>query len=127
MLGISDEDGVGEDEGYVECKLGKYLSSSIEGNHYVPEQVLFVGTPDPFNYDKDGSKVYSRAETLQYGNGIAGLDGIKIKIDIVSETSEEPLRDVHGNIVANETVDVVDGVKKIVVTPETVAVTRKYI
>lgn len=63
-----------------------------------------MGTPNPFNYDAKGNKVYSKAETLQYGNGILGLDGIKLKIDIVSETSEEPKRDVHGNIISTEKV-----------------------
>ena len=92
------------DDGFVDCKLGKYLSSSIEGNHYVPHQVLFVGTPNPFNYDETGEKIYSKAEALQYGNGILGLDGIKLKIDILSQASDEPLRDVHGNIVATETI-----------------------
>ena len=32
------------DEGYIDCNLGKYLSASIQGNHYVPEQVVFTGT-----------------------------------------------------------------------------------
>ena len=116
------------DDGYVDCNLGKYLSSSIEGNHYVPHQVLFVGTPNPFNYDEKGEKIYSKAETLQYGNGILGLDGIKLKIDIVSETSEEPKRDVHGNIISTEEVRKDEhGVSRIEVTTEHVQVRKKFL
>ena len=51
-------------DGYVSCKLNKYLSSSIQDNHYVPEQVVFTGTQNPFKYDNEGNKIYSRAETL---------------------------------------------------------------
>ena len=115
------------DDGYVECNLGKYLSARIQDNHYVSEQVIFTGTQNPFKYDNDGSRIYSRPETLQYGNGILGLDGIKLKIEIESEESTEPLRDVHGNIVADEEIQVIDGVKKIVVVPHTRNVTRKYL
>lgn len=116
------------DDGYVNCNLGKYLSANISGNHFVPEQVVFVGTPNPFGYAEDGSKLYSKAETLQYGNGILGLDGIKLRIDIVSQTSKEPKRDVHGNIISTEKV-VKDeqGVTRIVVETETVDVTRKFL
>ena len=103
------------DNGYVDCNLGKWLSANVEDNHFVPTQVVFTGTQPPFNYDEKGEKIYSKAETLQYGNGIPGLDGIKLKIDIESETSEEPLRDIHGNIVATEEIQEIDGVKKIVV------------
>lgn len=38
-----DEDNRKIDD-YVDCNLGKYLSPSISGNHYVPEQVIFTGT-----------------------------------------------------------------------------------
>lgn len=127
ILELSDEMKSEEDAGYVDCNLGKYLSSSIEGNHYVPQQVVFVGTPNPFNYDAKGNKVYSKAETLQYGNGIAGLDGLKLKIEIVSKAGEEPLRDAKGNIVATETIETVDGVKTIKVHPTMVQVTRKFL
>ena len=112
---------------YVDCNLGEYQSASIDGNHYVPEQVIFTGTQNPFKYDNEGSRIYSRPETLQYGNGILGLDGIKLKIEIESEESTEPLRDIHGNIVADEEIQVIDGVKKIVVVPHTRNVTRKYL
>lgn len=115
------------DDGYVECNLGKYMSAFIDNNHYVPHQVVFTGTQSPFRYDADGNKIYNKAETLQYGNGILGLDGIKLKIMIESEESTEPLRDVHGNIVADEEIQVKDGVKKIVVVPHTRKVTRKYL
>lgn len=120
-------DGKKIDDGYVDCNLGKYMSADVDGNHYVPHQVVFTGTQNPFRYDNEGNKIYNRAETLQYGNGIAGLDGIKLKLKIESEESEEPLRDVHGNIVANETVQTIDGVKKIVVVPWTRTVTRKFL
>ena len=64
---------------------------------------------------------------MQYGNGIVGLDGIKLKIDIESKESEEPLRDKKGNIVAVEEVQDQGGVKKIVVTPQMRTVTRKFL
>ena len=115
------------DDGFVECNLGKYLSSQVQGNHYVPEQVLFTGTQNPFNYDNDGNRIWSKSETLQYGNGILGLDGIMLKIGIESEESQEPLRDVKGNIVAHEEIQDVAGVKKIVVVPKTRTVTRKFL
>lgn len=31
-------------DGYVDCNLGEYQSPSIDGDHYVPEQVIFTGT-----------------------------------------------------------------------------------
>lgn len=64
---------------------------------------------------------------MQYGNGIVGLDGIKLKIEIESKESEEPLRDKKGNIVALEEVQDQGGVKKIVVTPQMRRVTRKFL
>lgn len=115
-------------DGYVDCKLGKYLSSSIEGNHYVSSQVVFAGTPNPFNYDAEGNKIYSKAETLQYGNGIVGVDGLQLKIDIVSEEWDEPKRDIHGNIISTEKVEKGDdGVSRIVVYTEHVQVTKKFL
>ena len=48
VLELSDDPDKARDiskiDGYVDCNLGKYLSSSISGNHYVPEQVIFTGT-----------------------------------------------------------------------------------
>ena len=111
----------------MEGNIGKYLSAQVQDNHYVPEQVVFTGTQNPFRYDNDGNRIYTKAETLQYGNGIAGLDGIKLKIGIESEESEEPLRDAKGNIVAHEEIQNIDGVKKIVVVPQTRTVTRKFL
>ena len=31
-------------DGYINCNLGEYQSPSIDGDHYVPEQVIFTGT-----------------------------------------------------------------------------------
>ena len=115
------------DDGFVECNLGEYLSSQVQDDHFVPEQVLFTGTQNPFNYDNDGKRIWSKAETLQYGNGILGLDGIKLKIRIESQEDVEPLRDAQGNIVAKEEVQTINGVQKIVVTPQTRTVTRKFL
>lgn len=114
-------------DGYINCNLGEYQSPSIDGDHYVPEQVIFTGTQNPFRYDNDGNKIYSRAETLQYGNGILGLDGIKLKVVVESEVGHEPKRDVHGNVISTEKVVKVNGVSKIVVEPETVEVNRKFL
>ena len=114
-------------DGYVDCNLGKYLSPSIQDNHYVPEQVLFTGTQNPFNFDNKGDRIWSKAETLQYGNGIVGLDGIKLKIEIESKQDVEPKRDLHGNIISHETVVKENGVSKIKVETETVNVTRKFL
>ena len=131
VLELSDDPDKARDtskiDGYVDCNLGEYQSPSIDGDHYVPEQVIFTGTQNPFRYDNDGNKIYSRAETLQYGNGILGLDGIKLKVVVESEVGHEPKRDVHGNVISTEKVVKVDGVSKIVVQPETVEVNRKFL
>ena len=131
VLELSDDPDKARDtskiDGYVDCNLGEYQSPSIDGDHYVPEQVIFTGTQNPFRYDKDGNKIYSRAETLQYGNGILGLDGIKLKVVVESEVGHEPKRDVHGNVISTEKVVKVNGVSKIVVEPETVEVNRKFL
>ena len=98
--------------------------------------MLFTGTQNPFNYTNDGERIYSREEELQYGNGICGVDSIELKIDLIRDRSndKEPLRDVAGNIIAEETLeDVVDSSsgeiigKTIKVTPETRTVERLFL
>ena len=79
---------------------------------------MFVGTPNPFSYDKDGRRIYSKAEELQYGNCVPGVDELELRIDIISdiditgdETSPVLKRDAQGNVVlANpeEVVEVLD-------------------
>ena len=64
---------------------------------------------------------------MQYGNGIVGLDGLKLKIEIESQRDEEPKRDAHGNIISHETVVKENGVSKIKVETERVEVTRKFL
>ena len=99
-------------DGYVRCAgLVEYADSTVQDNHYVPEQVVFTGTQNPFAYDKEGNRIYSKAELLQYGNGIKGVDDIYVGFDIRTEDGEEPVRDKQGNIVSSE--EVVEG--KIVV------------
>ena len=60
---------------------------------------------------------------MQYGNGIAGLDGIKLKIEIVSEDGDELVRDYHGNVIASEKVE--NG--KITVDASKCPVKKKYL
>ena len=42
VLGLNGDPNDVDD--YVKCNLNEYFSASIEGNHYVPEQVIFTGT-----------------------------------------------------------------------------------
>lgn len=65
---------------------------------------MFVGTPNPFNYDNDGERIYSQAEELQYGNSVKGVDEIWLKIDVVGEVDDNALSyDEHGNVAVDET------------------------
>ena len=112
------------DDGYVRCGgLMEYADPMVQDNHYVPEQVVFTGTQNPFAYDKEGNRIYSKAEMLQYGNGIKGVDDIYVGFDIRTEFGQEPIRDKQGNIVSNE--EVVEG--KIVVNVQTRPVQHKFI
>lgn len=132
----------GSDDGYIKCNLSPYQSSLIEGEHFVQAQVVFVGTQNPFSYDKDGRRTYSKAEELQYGNCIPGVDGLELKIDILSdiditgdETSPVLKRDAQGNVILakpEEVVEVVDETGKVInrkikVTPDYGYETRKWV
>ena len=95
--------GMGGDDGFMQCNLNPYQSAMIKDEHFVPTQVVFAGTPNPFNYTNDGERVFTRAEELQYGNGVAGLDAIQLKIDILSEIDDKALIvDEHGNVALDE-------------------------
>ena len=95
--------GMGDTDGFMKCNLNQYQAAMIKDEHFVPTQVVFTGTPNPFNYDNNGEKQYTRAEELQYGNGVAGLDEIQLKIDILSEIDEKALIvDEHGNVALGE-------------------------
>lgn len=110
--------------GYVRCSgLVEYADPTVQDNHYVPEQVVFTGTQNPFAYDKEGNRIYSKEELLQYGNGIKGVDDIYVGFDIRTEDGEEPIRDKQGNIVSEE--EVVAG--RIVVNVHTRPVQHKFI
>lgn len=81
----------GDSDGFVKCSISPYQSASIEGDHFVDNQVVFVGTPDPFTYAEDGSKVYTKAHELQYGNGICGVDEVWLKVEVVNLKGEKYL------------------------------------
>ena len=101
--------GSGTDDGYIKCSANQYQSALVDGKHFVPTQVLFVGTPNPFRYDDSGEHVWSKPEELQYGNGILGVKSIELKIDIVDADNEQVLRrDEHGNVILLEPEKVVD-------------------
>ena len=91
---------VGEsDDGYTKCKLSKWQSAQINGDHFVPAQTIFTGTQNPFTYDGDGNLMHTRAEELQYGNSICGVDSLEIKIDIVKQSGTEYVKDENGYVV----------------------------
>ena len=77
--------GMGGDDGFMPCNLSEYQTSLVQNNHFVPAQVVFTGTQDPFSYDNNGNRIYSKAEELQYGNSICGVSGLDLKIDIETE------------------------------------------
>ena len=76
-------------DGYTKCRLGKWQSATIDGDHFATSQVVFVGTPNPFNYSENGERLRSRPEELQYGNSIQGVDEMWIKVDVVSAMGKE--------------------------------------
>lgn len=86
------------EDGFEKCRLGKYQTSLVQDDHYVPTQVLFVGTPDPFHYDERGERIYSRPEELQYGNSIKGVDEIWVGLKMVSIQDYEIVFDEFGAI-----------------------------
>lgn len=75
-----------DDFDYTKCGLSPYQAANVKDNHFVPAQVVFTGTQNPFNYDENGEKIRSREEELQYGNGICGVDSMYINVEIVSKT-----------------------------------------
>lgn len=90
--------GMGDSDGFIRCNLSPWQSPMIEKEHYVDTQVVFAGTPNPFSYDNDGEKIYSRPEELQYGNGVCGLDSLELKIDIETGVGTQYLHDLQGNL-----------------------------
>lgn len=77
---------------------------------------MFVGTPDPFSYDNDGNRIYSRPEEMQYGNCLKGVDQVWLKVDITTQPGRKFVYDKRGNIVVGD-----DD------TPVTKVVTRKFL
>lgn len=73
---------------YMKCNLGKWHSSGIKDNHFVTSQAIFAGTTNPFNYDKDGERVFSIQEELQYGNSICGVGQLHIKVEKIDKEVE---------------------------------------
>lgn len=55
---------VDDEEGFRKCNLSQWQTSYVQGNHYVPTQVLFVGTPDPFSFNEQGERVRPKTEEL---------------------------------------------------------------
>ena len=101
--------GEGTEDGFMKCNLSQYKSSLVDGNHFVPAQVVFVGTPNPFRYDENGEHIWTKPEELQYGNGVKGLQAMELKIDIVDADNEQVLRrDEKGNVILLEPEKVVD-------------------
>ena len=97
VLNLTDQD-----DGHETCSLSKYQTSLVKDNHYVPTQVMFVGTPDPFHYDEKGERVYSRPEELQYGNSIRGVDGIQIAIDVIVNEQQRGLKfDANDQVISD--------------------------
>lgn len=93
--------GTDENE-WTKCNLSKYQTPLVQDNHYVRAQVVFTGTPDPFNYDTDGRRIYSKPEELQYGNSVCGVGSIELKVEIVSKKGEVFARDEKGNLALDE-------------------------
>ena len=108
--------GMGSENGYMKCNLSPYQTSLVKDNHYVKTQVMFVGTPDPFSYDNDGNRIYSRPEEMQYGNCLKGVDQVWLKVDITTQPGRKFVYDKRGNIVVGD-----DD------TPVTKVVTRKFL
>ena len=95
--------GVEGDGSKMKCKLGRYQSAMVQDGHFVSTQVMIVGTPNPFNYDNDGERIFSRAEELQYGNSVPGLGWIELGIDIESRQNVSAfVYDIHGNVMLDE-------------------------
>lgn len=121
---------MGDKDGFMKCSLSPYQTSLVQDNHFVPTQVIFTGTQNPFSYDNDGNRIYSKAEELQYGNCIKGVDSIELKIEIESVTDEFQFQyDKKGNIVAEERLSAgstADG-GSIIVNPTYTKVVRKKI
>ena len=88
----------------VKCRISPWQSSTILGDKFVPEQVVFTGTQNPFNYDNDGERVYSRTEELQYGNSICGVDEMEVRIEIRTDEVSLPKVDANGFVVAEESI-----------------------
>jgi len=90
--------GMGDRDGFMKCSLSPYQTPIIQDEHFVNTQVVFAGTPNPFSYDLNGNRIYSKPEELQYGNSLTGVDSIELKIDIVGFVDEETLKyDDTGN------------------------------
>ena len=89
---------------------------------------MFVGTTNPFRYDENGERIYTKPEELQYGNGIKGVDSLELSVSIVTETDTRVLKyDESGNVVAEESNSggsSQDG-GRVVVTPEYRTAIRK--
>ena len=79
---MDDDDG---NDGFVDCRIDDYSTSLIENEHFVHSQVIFTGTQSPFNYGKDGRRINSKPENLQYGNGINGVGKMEVRIDVGTE------------------------------------------
>lgn len=88
--------------------------------------MIFTGTQNPFNYDNDGNRTYSKPEELQYGNCVKGVDEIGIKIDIITRESEVNTYDETGYIIYEPTGEL-DPSGKPYEAPVKKKVTRKFL
>lgn len=69
-------------DGWVDCQLDPWDTSLAKDDQLTPDQVLLVGTPNPFDFDADGERKLTHAESLQRGNGVCGVSSIQVKVQV---------------------------------------------
>ena len=97
--------GMGDTDGFMDCSISPYQTSLVQDNHFVSTQVVFTGTQNPFNYDNDGNRIYSKPEELQYGNCVKGVDEISLSVDIHTVEDEINTYGEDGYILVEDKVD----------------------
>ena len=91
-------------DGWIGCSLSQYQTSLVQDNHFVNTQVIITGTQNPFNCDENGNRTYSKPEELQYGNGVKGVDGFSVKVEVVSDPNYvSNVYDETGYLVVHQT------------------------